>query len=140
MPNKYYKKYIRIPPSESIDIREIMPIVHHPLFQRLLHILQLGANLGVFPGASHNRFEHALGVYGKTFLFCERLVREGFLTKYQAKNISLFGLLHDIGHGPFSHVIEELTPFSHDENGFKIINQLNKEIKEAGGDPKFIKA
>ena len=121
MSNKYYKKYIRIPPSESIDIRDIMPIVHHPLFQRLLHVLQLGANLGVFPGASHNRFEHALGVYGKTSLFCERLVREDFLTKYQAKNISLFGLLHDIGHGPFSHVIEELTPVDHDKNGFKIV-------------------
>ena len=117
-----------------------MPIVHHPLFQRLLHILQLGSNLGVFPGASHNRFEHALGVYGKTSLFCERLVREGFLTKYQAINISLFGLLHDIGHGPFSHVIEELTPVDHDQNGFKIIGQLDKEIKKAGGDPKFIKA
>jgi len=140
MLNKYYKKYIRIPPSESIDIRNIMPIVHHPLFQRLLHILQLGANLGVFPGASHNRFEHALGVYGKTSLFCERLVREGFLTKHQAKNISLFGLLHDIGHGPFSHVIEELTPVNHDENGFKIIGQLDKEIKASGGDPKFIKS
>src|SRR3989338_3095566 len=140
MPNKYYKKYIRIPPSESIDIRKIMPIVHHPLFQRLLHISQLGANLGVFPGASHNRFEHALGVYGKTSIFCNRLVREGFLTSHQAHNIALFGLLHDIGHGPFSHVIEELTPFSHDENGFKIINQLDKEIKESGGDPKFIKS
>ncbi|MEX2090606.1 MAG: HD domain-containing protein [Candidatus Paceibacterota bacterium] len=138
--NKYYKKFIRIPPSESIDIREIMPIIHHPLFQRLLHIFQLGANLVVFPGASHNRFEHALGVYGKTSLFCERLVKDGFLTPYQAKNISLFGLLHDIGHGPFSHVIEELTPFNHDENGFRIISQLSKEIKKAGGDPKFIKA
>ena len=117
-----------------------MPIVHHPLFQRLLHILQLGGNLGVFPGASHNRFEHALGVYGKTSLFCERLAREGFLTRHQAKNIALFGLLHDIGHGPFSHVIEELTPVNHDENGFKIISRLDKEIKASGGDPKFIKA
>jgi len=140
MRNKYYKKYIRIPPSESIDIRNIMPVVHHPLFQRLLHIFQLGANLCVFPGASHNRFEHALGVYGKTSLFCERLAREGFLSQYQARNISLFGLLHDIGHGPFSHVIEALTPVNHDKNGFKIISQLDKEIKESGGDPKFIKA
>lgn len=139
MKNKYYKKFIRIPPSESIDIRNIMPIVHHPLFQRLLHIMQLGANLGVFPGASHNRFEHALGVYGKTSLFCERLVREGFLTSHEAKSIALFGLLHDIGHGPFSHVIEELTPVDHDKNGFKIIGQLDKEIKQSGGDPKLIK-
>jgi len=139
MLNKYYKKFIRIPPNESIDIRGIMPVIHHPLFQRLLHIFQLGANLVVFPGASHNRFEHALGVYGKTKLFCERLLTEGFLTQNQATNIPLFGLLHDIGHGPFSHVIEELTPFDHDKNGALIVGQLEKEIKEAGGDPKFIK-
>src|SRR3989344_5065708 len=140
MSGKFYKKYIRIPPSESIDIRHISPIIHHPLFQRLLHIFQLGANLVVFPGASHNRFEHALGVYGKTAQFCQRLIKEGSLTPHQAKNIALFGLLHDIGHGPFSHVIEELTPYNHDQNGFKIISQLNKEIKLCGGDPKFIKA
>src|SRR3990167_6568355 len=139
MKNRYYKKFIRIPPNESIDIRNIMPIVHHPLFQRLLRIAQLGSNIVVFPGASHNRFEHAMGVYSKTFLFCERLVKEGFLTRYQAKNISLFGLLHDIGHGPFSHVIEELTPENHDQNGFRIIGLLDQEIKASGGDPKFIK-
>jgi len=139
MLNKFYKKYIRIPPSESIDIRDIMPIIHHPLFQRLLHIFQLGANLVVFPGASHNRFEHALGVYSKTSQFCDRLAREGSLTKKQAKNVALFGLLHDIGHGPFSHVIEELTPTNHDGNGFKIIGLLKKEIEECGGDFKFIK-
>ena len=137
--SKFYKKYIWIPPNESVDIREIMPIIHHPLFQRLLHIFQLGANLVVFPGASHNRFEHALGVYGKTSQFCNRLAREGSLSKYQAKNIALFGLLHDIGHGPFSHVIEELTPINHDENGFKIIGLLKKEIEKCGGDFKFIK-
>ena len=139
MKNRYYKKFIRIPPNESIDIRNIMPIVHHPLFQRLLRIAQLGSNIIVFPGASHNRFEHAMGVYSKTFLFCERLVKEGFLTRHQAKNISLFGLLHDIGHGPFSHVIEELTPENHDQNGFRIIGLLDQEIKASGGDPKFIK-
>jgi len=140
MPNKFYKKYIRIPPNESVDIRKISPIIHHPIFQRLLHIFQLGANLCVFPGASHNRFEHALGVYSKTSQFCDRLAQEGVLTKEQAKNISLFGLLHDIGHGPFSHVIEALTPVNHDQNGFKIIGLLNEEIKAAGGDPKFIKS
>ncbi|PIR41852.1 MAG: hypothetical protein COV30_01520 [Candidatus Yanofskybacteria bacterium CG10_big_fil_rev_8_21_14_0_10_37_15] len=136
--NRYYKKFIRIPPGESIDIRNIMPIVHHPLFQRLLHIFQLGANLVVFPGASHNRFEHALGVYGKTSLFCQRLLKEGLLTSRQATNVALFGLLHDIGHGPFSHVIETLTPIDHDRNGFKIIRLLNKEIKQSGGDAQFI--
>ena len=118
-----------------------MPIVHHPLFQRLLRIAQLGSNIIVFPGASHNRFEHAMGVYSKTFCFCERLVKEGFLTSYQAKNISLFGLLHDIGHGPFSHVIEGVTPISgdEDENGLNVLKHFKKEIAQSGGDYNFIK-
>lgn len=137
MPN-FYKKYIRIPPSESIDIRKISHIVHHPLYQRLLHISQLGTTLMVFPGASHNRFEHALGVYAKTLKFSEKMANEGFITKKQAWNVSLFGLLHDIGHGPFSHVIEELTPVNHDKNGMKIIKLLYLEIKKAGGDTKLI--
>lgn len=139
--SKFYKKYIRIPPSESIDIREIMPIIHHPLFQRLLHISQLGTTLNVFPGATHNRFEHALGVYGKTLRFSKRMVEDGFLTNYEAKNVSLFGLLHDIGHGPFSHVIEELTPISgdEDENGLVVLKFLKKAITVAGGNYEFIK-
>lgn len=139
--NQFYRKYIRIPPSESIDIRDIMPIIHHPLFQRLLHISQLGTTLNVFPGATHNRFEHALGVYGKTKRFSRRMVEDGFLTPFEAKNVSLFGLLHDIGHGPFSHVIEELTPLSgdEDENGLVVLKLLKSQIKAAGGDYEFIK-
>ena len=137
--SRFYKKYIRIPPSESIDIRDTMPIINHPLFQRLLHISQLGTTQTVFPGAVHNRFEHALGVYGKTTRFCRRMATEGFITQKEAKNVSLFGLMHDIGHGPFSHVIEELTPINHDQNGMRIIDQLTKEIVKAGGDPKLIK-
>src|SRR3989338_8912918 len=141
MPSQFYRKYIRIPPSESIDIRDIMPIIHHPLFQRLLHISQLGTTLNVFPGATHNRFEHAMGVYAKTLRFSKRMVEDDFLTPYEAKNVSLFGLLHDIGHGPFSHVIEELTPLSgdEDENGLIVMKLLRKEIKIAGGDYEFIK-
>ncbi len=141
MAGNFYKKYIRIPPSESIDIRDIIPIIHHPLFQRLLHISQLGTTLTVFPGASHNRFEHALGVYGKTRRFTKRMVEDGFLTAFESKNVSLFGLLHDIGHGPFSHVIEELTPISGDENenGLVILELLKNEVKKSGGDFEFIK-
>lgn len=95
----------------------------------------------VFPGASHNRFEHALGVFAKTLKFTDKMTHEGFLNKKQAWNVSLFGLLHDIGHGPFSHVIEELTPITgdEDENGLKVLAHFKKEIKLAGGDFGFIK-
>ncbi len=139
MPSKYYKKYIRIPPGESIDIRNILPIINHPLFQRLLHVSQLGSELVVFPGATHTRFEHALGVYSKALRFCNRMAQEGFLTTYEAKNVPLFALLHDIGHGPFSHMVEQLTPYNHDRNGYKVVDDLKKEIEKCGGDPAFIK-
>ena len=139
MPSKYYKKYIRIPPGESIDIRPIMAVIEHPRFERLRHISQLGTTIFIFPGASHNRFEHALGVYSKAKRFCNKMVEERFLTNFEAKNVPLFGLLHDIGHGPFSHLIEELTPYNHDKNGSKIIDEMEKEIEKVGGDPAFIK-
>lgn len=139
MPSKYYKKYVRIPPGESIDMRPIWDIVNHPRFEQLRRISQLGTTVFIFPGATHNRFEHALGVYSKAKRFCEKMVVEGFLTSFEAQNMPLFGLLHDIGHGPFSHLIEELTPYDHDKNGAKIIDELKKEIEKCGGDIAFIK-
>lgn len=139
MQSKYYKKYIRIPPGENVDIRPILPIISHPRFQRLLHVGQLGTTIRVFPGATHNRFEHALGVYEKACRFCAKMADEGFLTAREAKNVPLFGLLHDIGHGPFSHLIEELTPYDHDKNGFRVLAELKKEIEKSGGDYKLIR-
>jgi HD superfamily phosphohydrolase len=139
MPSKYYKKYIRIPPGESIDMRPIWDIVNHPRFERLRRISQLGTTVFIFPGATHNRFEHALGVYSKAKRFCDKMAEEGFLTSFEAKNVPIFGLLHDIGHGPFSHLIEELTPYDHDKNGAKILDELKKEIEACGGDVTFIK-
>jgi HD superfamily phosphohydrolase len=137
--SKYYKKYIRIPPGESIDLRPIEAIINHPRFERLRHISQLGTTVFIFPGATHNRFEHALGVYSKAKRFCDKMAEEGFLTSFEAKNVPLFGLLHDIGHGPFSHLIEDLTPHDHDKNGAKIIDELKTEIEKSGGDIGLIK-
>jgi HD superfamily phosphohydrolase len=139
--HKFYKKYIRIPPNESIDIRKISPIIHHPLFQRLLHIAQLGTTLTVFPGATHNRFEHSLGVYAKTLRFCEKMRKEGFLSIKEAENVPLFALMHDIGHGPFSHVIERLTPQTGDENqnGVNVLMNMKDAVVQSGGDFDFIK-
>lgn len=139
--SKFYKKYIRIPPNESIDIREIMPIINHPLFQRLLYISQLGTTLAVFPGATHNRFEHALGVYRKAKRFCKKMAEGGFLNKREVKNVPLFGLMHDIGHGPFSHGIEELTSLRGDENenGLIVLKQMKDAVIKSGGDYELIK-
>ncbi len=132
------KRYIRIPPGENIDIRPVLPVVMHPLFQRLRFVSQLSNMLFVFPGATHNRFEHALGVYHKAVRLCARLQEEGIITAEQAFNISLFGLLHDIGHGPFSHLIEDLTPYNHKKNGLKFLIELRLAIEKCGGDFEFI--
>lgn len=139
MHSKYYKKYIRIPPAESIDIRGILPIIQHPLFQRLRSVSQLSNIIFVFPGASHNRFEHVLGVYGKAVRFCAQLQKDGIINVNEAHNIAIFGLLHDIGHGPFSHLIEDLTPYNHKKNGLRVIGELKNEIEKSGGDFNFIK-
>ena len=82
-----------------------LQFIDTPEFQRLRNIKQLGASYYVFPGACHNRFEHSLGVYHLTREFTTHL--QGItLSERDIELISLAGLLHDIGHGPFSHVFD----------------------------------
>ncbi|WP_222918496.1 HD domain-containing protein [Natrinema sp. SYSU A 869] len=76
-----------------------------PAVQRLRHISQLGTVSLVYPSANHTRFEHSLGVY---HLACEALERLG-VEGQQAARVHAAALLHDVGHGPFSHNIEMLT-------------------------------
>jgi HD superfamily phosphohydrolase len=120
-------------------MRPILDIVSHPRFERLRRVSQLGTTLFVFPGATHNRFEHALGVYSKALRFANKMAEEGFLTNFEARNVPIFGLLHDIGHGPFSHLIEELVPYDHDKNGLKVIDEMRNEIESSGADFSIIK-
>ena len=65
----------------------------------------------------------------------------GFLNKHEVKNVPLFALMHDIGHGPFSHGIEELTQLRGDENenGLVVLEQMKNAVKKSGGDYEFIK-
>ncbi|KAG1707067.1 hypothetical protein DVH05_026263 [Phytophthora capsici] len=80
-----------------------------PQFQRLRDLKQLGTLYYVFPGASHNRFEHSLGVSflsGQTVERFRQQQPELELTQRDARLLSAAGLLHDLGHGPFSHVFE----------------------------------
>ncbi|MFP8889215.1 HD domain-containing protein [Natrialbaceae archaeon A-CW2] len=76
-----------------------------PAVQRLRHIAQLGTVSLVYPSANHTRFEHSLGVYHLACRALEHLGIEG----REAKRIQAAALLHDVGHGPFSHNLEELT-------------------------------
>lgn len=98
-------------------------IINHPVFQRLRRIKQLSLTDMVYPGASHTRFEHSLGVMNLATLFYDNIIkkREDFLKselnfddaglKRDRRIVRFAALLHDIGHSPFSHAGEELMPF-----------------------------
>lgn len=111
-----------------IDSKLILRLIEHPYFQRLRRIAQMGLSYMVYPGAHHTRFEHALG--------CMHLMQNA-IAVLRSKGISISTkeseamriaiLLHDIGHGPFSHALESvLTPgISHETLSLKIMQQLN---------------
>ena len=85
-----------------------LSIIDNPLFQRLRRIRQLsGAHL-TYPAAQHTRFEHSLGVMHIANLAGYALNEKGFLKLDDIEILRLSGLLHDIGHGPFSHLFEEI--------------------------------
>ncbi len=92
--------------------------------QRLRRIRQLAMAHLTYPGAEHSRFQHSLGAMHLSGLFGERLRDLGLIDEEDLKLLRLAGLLHDIGHGPFSHLFEELLErrgLSHEELGRRII-------------------
>jgi len=107
-----------------------LKIIDTPIFQRLRRIRQLsGAHL-IYPGAQHTRFEHSLGVMHIASMAGQVLAEKGIVSFDDIQNLRLAGLLHDIGHGPFSHLFEEIfeekRKISHEDLGRDII--LKTEI------------
>ena len=119
-------------------------IIDHPIFQRLRRIRQLsGAHL-TYPGAQHTRFEHSLGVMHIAGQAGQSLREKGILNSDDVSNLRLAGLLHDIGHGPFSHLFEEVlqekSKTSHEQIGRKIIekSEIGDYLSKSGYNRKFI--
>ncbi len=93
-----------------------LEIIDNPIFQRLRRIRQLsGAHL-TYPGAQHTRFEHSLGVMHIASQAGEALKEKGILKSDDIEILRVAGLLHDIGHGPFSHLFEEIIQQKKMEN------------------------
>ena len=120
-----------------------LKIIDTPIFQRLRRIRQLsGAHL-IYPGAQHTRFEHSLGVMHIATMAGNALSDKGIISVDDIQNLRFAGLLHDIGHGPFSHLFEELLQkkqHSHEDVGKEIIlkTAIGDLISKAGYDKKFI--
>ncbi len=106
-------------------------LIEHPLFQRLRRIRQLGLTSFVYPGALHTRFHHALGAMHLMTEAIETLRMKGSeITEAEAEASLAAILLHDIGHGPFSHSLEHsiVTGMNHEELSFIIMQRLNEEF------------
>ena len=120
-----------------------LPLIDHPIFQRLRRIRQLsGAHL-TYPAAQHTRFEHSLGVMHIAGQAGHSLNEKGFLKSDDIQVLRLAALLHDIGHGPFSHLYEEIIQkkkMSHEDFGKQIIlkSEIGDIISKNGFDKKFI--
>ena len=108
-------------------------IVQHPFFQRLNRINQLGLASVVYPGARHTRFQHSLGAFYLMSEAIKSLTEKGiYIFDSEAEAVQAAILMHDIGHGPFSHVLENtlIHGISHEDISLMMMEQMNRDLKE----------
>mgnify|MGYP002623605565 CR=1 FL=1 len=109
-------------------------IVQHPLMQRLNRINQLGLASVVYPGARHTRFQHSLGALHLMTEAVKSLSEKGvYIFDSEAEAVQAAILMHDIGHGPFSHVLEHtlIKDISHEEISLLMMEQINRDMHGA---------
>jgi uncharacterized protein len=106
----------------------LLDVLDHPYYQRLRRISQTALTYYVYPGAHHTRFHHALGALHLMMQTIEVLRQKGVeITDAEAEGVSLAILMHDIGHGPFSHALEgSLVDVHHEEISLLFMEELNR--------------
>jgi HD superfamily phosphohydrolase len=117
--------FIKIPHEILFDV------IEHPYFQRLRRISQTGLLNLIFPGATHTRFHHAIGAMHLMFTALETLKQKGIaISVEEEKGAMLAILMHDIGHGPFSHALESMLmdDWHHENLSLLLMNRLNDEF------------
>lgn len=127
------KKIINDPVYGFINIpfELIFDLISHPFFQRLRYIKQLGMTHLVYPGALHTRFHHALGAMHLMSLAIEILRSKGHeITTEEEEAATVAILLHDIGHGPFSHALEHslVKGIQHEDISMLMMERLNEQF------------
>lgn len=129
----YERKIINDPVFGFINIPKglLYDLVCHPLLQRLTRIRQLGLSSVVYPGAQHTRFQHSLGAYYLMTEAIQHLTAKGnFIFDSEAEAVKAAILMHDIGHGPFSHVLEDtiVRGVSHEDISLLLMERINHEM------------
>ena len=110
----------------------ITDLIEHPFFQRLRKISQLGLSYLVYPGANHSRFHHAIGSLHLMQKAIIQIKNKGhFITNEEAEALKISILLHDIGHGPFSHALENsiASGISHEHLSILFMQKLNEKFE-----------
>ena len=127
------KKIINDPVYGFINIPSdlVFDLIEHPYFQRLRYIKQLGLTHLVYPGALHTRFHHALGAMHLMGMAIETLRnKDQQISEEEEEAVTIAILLHDVGHGPFSHALEEtiVEGVSHEDISVLLMNKLNEKF------------
>ena len=115
----------------TIDDELILQLIAHPYYQRLRRIHQMAMAHLVYPGAVHTRLHHSLGAYHLMRCAMQELTSKGIaITAQEQQAAKIAILLHDIGHGPFSHALEHVLAegMHHEEISLLIIKELNKQL------------
>jgi HD superfamily phosphohydrolase len=115
----------------QVPFESVFRLIEHPYFQRMRRVRQLGLTDLVYPGAHHTRFHHALGAMHLMTEAIEVLRRKGhIILDTEAEAVTIAILLHDIGHGPYSHALEHslVNGISHEKISELFMSKLNKEM------------
>src|SRR6478609_1218143 len=129
----FKNKIINDPVYGFVNIQSplLYDLVEHPYFQRLRRIKQLGLSNLVYPGAIHTRFQHVIGAMSLTAQAVDILRGKGIAISENEKDaVCAAVLLHDMGHGPFSHTLEEvlIPDVSHERISVAFMESLNQEL------------
>lgn len=118
----------------TVPNAQVLALIDHPWFQRLRYIKQLGLGHLVYPGALHTRFHHALGAMHLMGEAIATLRGKGHtITDEEAQGAAIAILLHDVGHGPFSHALEHslVEGIGHEDVSALVMDALNREFNGA---------
>jgi len=118
--------FVKIPSDLIYDL------IEHPYFQRLRRIRQLGLSNLVYPGALHTRFQHVIGAMSLTVQAIDILRTKGVeISEEEKEAVCAAVLLHDMGHGPYSHALEKIIikGVGHETISLAFMNRMNEELK-----------